>query len=152
MYGRVHFILGIDEQENYKEQESMAQYNTLPIYKSCYDFLLRMMHVVTNFPKDYKYSLGEKIQTTSLETVICIYRANILKYKSQHLKSMLYHIQMLYLYLRIAHDIKILPQERYASIILMHDDISRQAQGWLNASNKITKEDETEKTTASAKG
>lgn len=114
----------------------MATYDTLPIYKSCYDFLLRIMHVVTHFPKDYKYSLGEKIQTTAIETVICIYRANTEKYKSQHLKSMLHYIQMLYLFLRISHDIKILPQEKYTGIVFMLDDISKQARGWLTSTQK----------------
>lgn len=114
----------------------MAQYSTLPIYKACYDFLLRIMQAVTHFPKDYKYSLGEKIQNSSIEMVICIYRANAAKYKAPHIKTMLNYIQMLYLFLRIAHDMKILPTEKYASIVQMIDGISRQAQGWLNATEK----------------
>ena len=122
----------------------MAQYSTLPIYKACYDFLLRIMQLVTHFPKDYKYSLGEKIQQTSVEVVICIYRANTVKYKSQPIKAMLHHIQMLYLFLRICHDIKILPQEKYSSIIIMLDNISKQAQGWLRANTKQENTEEKE--------
>ena len=114
----------------------MALYSTLPIYKSCYDFLLRIMKVVTHFPKDYKYTLGEKIQNTAIEMVISIYKVNTVKYKSQPLRMMLHQVQMMYLFLRIAHDMKILSQEQYASIILMIDDISSQATGWLNSTEK----------------
>ena len=101
----------------------MAQYNTLPIYKSCYDFLLRIMHVVSHFPKEYKYTLGERIQNASIEMVICIYKANTVKYKSAHIKSMLNYVQMVYLFLRISYDMKFLSLEKYTSIVEMIDDI-----------------------------
>lgn len=114
----------------------MAQYETLPIYKACYDFLLRIMHVITHFPKEYKYTLGERIQNASLEMVISIYRANTVKYKSQHLKALMNQVQMIYILFRICHDIKILPTEKYASIIEMVDNIAKQAQGWINATEK----------------
>lgn len=115
----------------------MALYDTLPIYKSCYDFLLRIMQVVSTFPKEYKYTLGERIQDAAIEMVIHVYKANSSKYKSQPLKIMLNYIEMVYLFLRMAHDMKILSTERFAKIVTMVDDISRQAKGWLNASEKL---------------
>ena len=48
----------------------MSQYETLPIYAACYEFLLRMMHVVTHFPREYKYTLGERIQNASIHTAV----------------------------------------------------------------------------------
>ena len=68
--------------------------------------------------------------------VISIYRANSVKYKTQPLKMMLNYVQMLYLFLRMSHDMKILPTERFSKIVVMVDDISRQAQGWLKANEK----------------
>ena len=94
------------------------------------------MHVISSFPKEYKYTLGERIQNASIEMIISIYRANTVRYKSQHLKALQNQVQILYLLLRICHDIKIIPTERYASIVLMVDDIARQTQGWLNATEK----------------
>ena len=46
----------------------MAQYETLPIYKLTYGFLLRVMHAVTHYPREYKYTLGERI-TYSINTL-----------------------------------------------------------------------------------
>ena len=114
----------------------MAQYETLPIYASCYDFLIRILHVITHFPKEYKYTLGERIQNTAIEMVISIYRVNTLKYKSQNLKILLNQVQMMYLLLRISHDIKILSTEKYASLVQTVDDISRQSHGWLKSTEK----------------
>ena len=39
----------------------MAQYQHLPIYKQTYDILLRTMTATKDFPREYKYTLGQKI-------------------------------------------------------------------------------------------
>ena len=119
----------------------MALYTVLPIYKSCYDFLIRVMHIVSHFPKEFKYSLGEKLQDAAIEMVVCIYKANSAKFKSQHIKAMLSNIQLIYLFIRIAHDMKLMPTEKYSAIILDVDNISKQAQGWLSANEKSREPD-----------
>lgn len=115
----------------------MAQYDTLPIYKATYDFLLRIMHVINHFPREYKYTIGERIQDTAINMVVTIYRANKSKDKIPHLKELQEHIQMIYLFLRISHDIKILPTEKFASIVELIDGVSNQAQGWLKTNEKV---------------
>ncbi len=115
----------------------MARYDTLPIYKAVYDFLLRIMRVISHFPREYKYTLGERIQNTAISMIVAIYRANTSKDKVPYLKELNEHIQMMYLYLRISHDIKLLPTERFASIVEAIDDVSNQAQGWLKTNEKV---------------
>ena len=39
----------------------MAQFQHLPIYKQTYDVLLRTMSATKDFPREYKYTLGQKI-------------------------------------------------------------------------------------------
>ncbi len=114
----------------------MANYDTLPIYKSTYDFLLRIMHVVSHFPREYKYTLGEKIQNCTIDLIITIYKVNSVKYKVDLLKSMQEQIQLLYLLLRISHDMKLMPTEKFASIVEMADNIASQTKGWLKANEK----------------
>ena len=114
----------------------MARFDTLPIYAVCYELLLRMFHNIQSFPKEYRYTLGERIQNVMLDMTIDIYRANMLKYKSSALKSLNNRIQLLYIYLRISHDMKILSMQKYASMIEQVDDISRQATGWLKSVEK----------------
>ena len=117
----------------------MAQYNLLPIYKSAYDFLMRIMYVVNRFPKNYKFSVGEKLQNAAIDIVLDIYRANSAHDKTGYIKSLLDKVQILYLLLRVACDIKILPVNSYADIIITVDDIAKQAQGWLKNSNYLNK-------------
>jgi len=54
----------------------MAQYQHLPIYKLTYDLLLRIMQVTKNFPREYKYTLGQKLKDEVIELIVLIYKAN----------------------------------------------------------------------------
>src|SRR5574344_742820 len=108
----------------------------LPIYKSTYDFLLAIIQAITHFPREFKYTIGEKLQVVAVDLVVLIYKANTTKSKVEYLEKMQEKIQLLYLFLRVSHDIKILPTDKYARIVKMVDDVSKQVQGWLNSNRK----------------
>lgn len=40
----------------------MAQYQHLPIYKVTYELLQQITKVTKDFPRDFKYSLGDKLR------------------------------------------------------------------------------------------
>jgi hypothetical protein len=40
----------------------MAQYQHLPIYKQTYDVLMRVMVATKDFPREYKYTLGQRLK------------------------------------------------------------------------------------------
>ncbi len=65
----------------------MAQYQHLPIYKQTYDILLRTMTATKEFPREYKYTLGQKIKDELIELVVMIYRANSAADKERHIES-----------------------------------------------------------------
>jgi hypothetical protein len=109
----------------------MAQYQHLPIYKLTYDVLLRTMSATKDFPREYKYSLGQKIKDELIELVVMIYRANSAVDKAQHIQSILERIQAIQLMMRLSHDMQILPRRHYAALSEMTDTLARQAQGWL---------------------
>ena len=54
----------------------MAQYQHLPIYKATYELLTKITHATSNFPKAYKYSLGDKLRAEVVEMVVFVFRAN----------------------------------------------------------------------------
>ena len=43
----------------------MAQFQHLPIYKQTYEILLRTMTATKDFPREYKYALGQEIKGAS---------------------------------------------------------------------------------------
>ncbi len=114
----------------------MAQYQHLPIYKQTYDILLRTMVATKDFPREYKFTLGQKIKDELIELVVMIYRANTAISKKQHIESILERVQAIQLLMRISHDIKVLPRNHYAALSQMTDILGKQAQGWLKSSER----------------
>lgn len=94
----------------------MAQYEHLPIYKTTYDLLIELMHVTKDFPREFKYSIGEKIQINIVELLVEIYKANSARDKKIFIEALLEKVQFLNLFLRIAFDLKLIPINRYSSL------------------------------------
>lgn len=115
----------------------MAQYHHLPIYKTTYDLLLELMHSTKDFPREFKFSLGEKIQLHIVDLLVDIYRANSAKDKKEFILSIQEHVQFLNLFLRISFDLRILPQARYCVFIEKTSSIAKQSQGWLAAMSVV---------------
>ena len=105
----------------------MAQYQHLPIYKQTYDILMRTMAATKDFPREYKFTLGQKIKDELMELVVHIYRANSAINKKQHIESILERIQSIQLLLRLSHDMKILSRRNYAALAQMTDVLGKQA-------------------------
>lgn len=114
----------------------MAQYQHLPIYKQTYDALLRTMIATKDFPREYKYTLGQRIKDELIELVVMIYRANSAISKRQHIDLILERIQAIQLLMRLSYDMHILPRRHYAALSEMTDSLGRQAQGWLKSSER----------------
>lgn len=114
----------------------MAQYQHLPIYKLTYDLLIRVMQVTKNFPREYKYTLGQKLKDEIIELVVTIYKANSAKDKAQHIEMVLERVQVVQLMIRLSHDMRILPRRHYTDLAEKTDSLARQAQGWLKSSGK----------------
>ena len=82
------------------------------------------MHAISHFPRQYKYTLGEKIRAEVIELIISIYKVNTTKTsKVDFLKQMEEQIQLIYLLLRISHDMKLMPTEKYAVTIATGNNI-----------------------------
>lgn len=114
----------------------MAQYEHLPIYKLTYDLLIRTMTATKDFPREYKYTLGQKMKDEIIELVVLIYKANSSVDKERHIAMILERVQVIQLLMRLSHDMKILTRKHYAAIAEMTDSLARQAQGWQRSSGK----------------
>ncbi len=113
----------------------MAQYQHLLIYKASYDVFFKFVNLINHFPREYKYSLGERIQNVAIDIIVLIYKANSSNDKSVLISKIIENIQLLYLFLRLSHDLKIISVDKYAEIIEMLDGISKQACGWQKSNN-----------------
>ena len=94
------------------------------------------MIATKDFPREYKFTLGQKLKDELVELVVVIYRANSSTDKKQHIESILERIQAIQLFMRLSHDMKILARSHYAALSEMTDKLGRQAQGWLKSSER----------------
>ena len=115
----------------------MAQYKHLPIYKLTYELLQRVMDSTKEFPREFKFTLGQKMKDEAIELVVLIYRANSAENKSTHLDMILERLQVLELLLRLCLDMKVFPPKKYAATVEMTASIGKQANGWRRAGSVV---------------
>ena len=111
----------------------MAQFTHLSVYRTAYSFMLEMIQTTKNCPKEFKYSIAEKMQMISVDLILDIYRANNTIDKIPHLSHLLENVEMLNIYLRLCFDLQIINIEKYSSFIEKTGSISKQTKGWIQA-------------------
>ncbi len=113
----------------------MAQYRHLPIYRLTYELLQRVMVVTKSFPREYKFTLGQKIKDEVVDIILLIYRANSATNKANHIEILLERLQVVELLLRLCHDMKLMPVKSYAAVIEMTESLAKQAYGWRKSTS-----------------
>jgi hypothetical protein len=113
----------------------LAQYKHLPIYKVTYDLLNEITKYTRHFSKDFKYSLGAKLRDEAVELVVLIYKANSSKQeRAEHVQLILARLQVIELLLRLSKDMRLLSVSAFSSMVILTDELNRQASGWLRSS------------------
>lgn len=108
----------------------MAQYNHLPVFQHTYRLNLEIYQAVHQFPKEYKYTLGNIIKNLSSEILNGIVAANSANEKREILESAKLKLEQFRIHLRLSADLKILGLNRYEMINRMVEEISKELTGW----------------------
>jgi hypothetical protein len=112
----------------------MALYYDLPVYRDTYKLVLKVFELTKDFPKEYKYTLGQDMKRDALQLVRSIYRANKLAQKKEVLEIFLDEFELLKLEIRLCVDMKIVSFKKQAELTVLMDSIGKQVTGWRNAS------------------
>lgn len=108
----------------------MALFYELPVYKSSYDLLMEIFELVKHFPREYKYTVGEKLKDEALEMIMNIYRANTRQQKKDTLQNAREHLEVVRLLLRLTKDMKQININRFVDVNKKIENISKQLTGW----------------------
>ena len=60
----------------------MALYYDLPVFKDVYQLILKIFDYTKDFPREYKFTLGQDLKRDGINLVRSIYRANKSKEKT----------------------------------------------------------------------
>lgn len=102
--------------------------NELPIYAENFKLLCALEKITKDFPKNYKYSLGDKLRNLSIEIACNIgYSKTGLK---QNIDYILRDIEVLNLLIRLCHELHIINIPQYTILIKHTTSIEKQAIGW----------------------
>ena len=112
----------------------MALYYDLPVYRDTYKLILKILEITKDFPKEYKYTLGQDMKRDALQLVRSIYRANKSAQKKELLENFLDEFELLKLEIRLCVDMKIVSFKKQAELTVLMDSIGKQVTGWRNAS------------------
>lgn len=112
----------------------MALYTTLPVYHDCYSLTLMLFQYTKEFPREYKYTLGQDIKHDSIELVRSIYRANKADSKREYLEKFLDDLELLRFEIRLSVYLHLLTIKQQAHIAELIDRIGKQITGWRNSS------------------
>jgi hypothetical protein len=102
------------------------------LLEKTYVFLAWLSGRVAKFPKDHKYTLGNRLSTTAydfLEGLIYIFGDE----EARALKRLSKKLDILRYYVRLSMDLKVLNMEQYAFAAERMDEIGRLLGGWINA-------------------
>jgi len=112
----------------------MALYDELPVYRDVYALILKVYEYTREFPREYRYTLGQDLKRDSMVLVRSIYRANKAREKREFLEAFLDDFELLKLELRVCVDMKILSMKKQAELATLMVSIGKQVTGWRNAS------------------
>ena len=114
----------------------MAQYNHLPIFQAGYSLVLKIYRITHYFPREYKYTLGQKLKDISFDFLDFIIIANAQENKSAALNEARTRLERLIIHIRLAHDLKVITLKGYEALSRSLEELSRQLAGWLEWSLK----------------
>lgn len=89
-----------------------------------------MYEITKEYPREYKYTLGQDMKRDVMELIRCIYRANKARDKRENLEDFLDKFELLKLEIRVSFDFKLLSVKRFSEISAIMESISKQITGW----------------------
>jgi len=115
------------------QREVMALYYSLPIYRDVYSLLLKIFEVTKEFPREYKYTLGQDMKRDAMKLVQGIYRANKALDKQESIEALQDDFEIVKLQIRLCADLKVIGLGRQSQLAVLTDAIGRQLSGWSNS-------------------
>ena len=116
----------------------MGLYKDLPVYRDCYELLIKVYNMTNKFSREHKFSLGQDMKRDALTMFRSLYRANRSTDKAKELEIFLDDFELLKMEIRLCTDLRLLPLSKLAEISLLIDSISRQITAWRKKSQVKT--------------
>jgi hypothetical protein len=101
-----------------------------------YDFLLYLITQLAKYPRDQKFTLGDRIQNLAhdiLEDFITAYYTRAGEEKIDRLKKANVKLERLRYSIRLSHDLKLISNQKYGVISMKINEIGGTLGNWLKS-------------------
>ncbi len=108
-------------------------HQTGPALEKAYQFLVWLVPVIDGFPQRQKFLLGDRIQTTALDTLEALIEATYSRNRGSILATINIRLSKLRLLFRLANELRLIDRRRYEHAARSIDEIGRLVGGWMKA-------------------
>jgi hypothetical protein len=110
----------------------MAIYTDLSVYKSSYDLLITLYKQTKNLPREYKFTVGERLKNEITAMMIAVYKANKTRNekKYEQIELAREHIEVIRLLVRILKDLHVWSLKQFSILSFRIEEISKQLSQW----------------------
>ena len=109
----------------------------MKIFHKTYEFIKWLHTLLNKFPKSEKYTMAQKIETSSLNFLECIIRSNNDFDKKESLENAIVELDKLRIFFRLSKDLQFISFEQYSYGSNLINEIGRMLGGWHKKCNYI---------------
>lgn len=114
----------------------MAIYTNLPVYEETYQLLLQLVTFSRQMQRDFRYTIGEKLQQTMVDIIVLIFKANKAVAKAVHIAEARERLVEAQVMMRVLNDTRQLSDKQYVQLVERSTSVSKQLASWERSAEK----------------
>lgn len=103
----------------------------LPVVQKAYDLTRWLLPLAEGFPRKFKFTLGDRLQTTALDLCLALVEASHAQATERPLYRADRILDQLRLLGRLSYDLRVVPVRRYEKLSEAIEELGRMIGGWL---------------------
>lgn len=104
-----------------------------PALESAYQLLLWLTPAVEKFPRNFKFTLGDRAMATAIEALDHLVAATYSRERLARLSAANLALERLRFFMRLASDLRIIDLRKYEHAARLIDETGRLIGGWIKA-------------------
>jgi four helix bundle protein len=104
-----------------------------PVIQKTYEFVLWLVKKVEGFPRSHRFTVGDRLTSTSLDLLSALVEAAYSKEKEPRLEAASRSVNSIRYLLRLAKDLKLISVDSYGFSAGSLDEVGRMVGGWRKA-------------------
>ncbi len=106
-----------------------------PLFTKSYDFIRWLIPQTVKFPREQRFVLAQRLQSTAMDFMECLYQATDKTRINTSLAQADVKLKQLRFYLRLSHDLELFDTRRFEHASRLLEEIGRLLGAWIKSSN-----------------